>query len=76
MQLISLLNALLGLFQSFVAWGQAKKIFKENEAIIVSAILTNALKEIELVKKNNAKLDAEFRANPSSILQDDGFSRD
>ena len=76
MSVIALLNAVLGLLQSFVAWGQAKKIFKENEAIIVATILGNALKEIERVKESNARLDAEFRNDPTSVMRDDGFSRD
>ena len=76
MSIITLLNAILGLFSKFVEWGASKKIFKENEAIIVSKILSNAIRDIQIVKETNARLDADFKSNPDRILQDDRFTRD
>lgn len=73
--IVTLLNLVLSLFSTFVEWGKTKKIFKENEAIIVAAILTNAMKEIQLVKETNARLDLEFKSDTSSILRDDQFTR-
>ena len=76
MSIIALINSILGLLQSVVAWGQAKKVFKENEAIIVATILGNALRDIERAKKSDNRLDTEFRNDPTSVMRDDGFSRD
>jgi len=71
---LSLINAIFGLLSSLMAWGQAKNVFKANEAIIVSKILENAMKDIQIAKEIAANLDAKFRDDPPSIMQNDEFT--
>ena len=75
MSIVALINGVLTLLNYFVQWGQSRKLFKEAEALIVSAILSNALRDINLVKESNARLDAEFKLDPSNIVRDDQFTR-
>lgn len=50
-------------------------MFKEDEAIIASKILGKALEDLKLVKESNARLDAQFESDPSSIMRPDEFTR-
>lgn len=76
MSIVALVNLVLSLLNKFADWGARTKIFKEDEAIIASKILAKAMEDIKLVKESNARLDAEFRTNPDSILSRDEFTRD
>ena len=74
MSAFSLINAVFNLLSSLIAWGQARNVFKANEAIIVSRILENAVRDIQLAKEIHQRLDDAFRDNPASIVQSDEFT--
>ena len=74
MSAFSLINAVFNLLSSLIAWGQVRNVFKANEAIIVSRILENAVRDIQLAKEIHQRLDDAFRDNPASVLQPDEFT--
>jgi hypothetical protein len=72
---LSLVNLVLTLLNSFVQWGARTKVFKEDEAIIASQVLTRVLKDIEDAKNAREAINREFADNPDSVMQPDEFTR-
>jgi len=76
MSIVALVNGILSLLQSLVAWGQARKLFNEHESIIAATILTKALEDIKIARQVEIELSHKFDANPSDVSSNDGFRRD
>lgn len=73
--ILTLVNTVLGLLSAFVAWGQSKKVFKENEAIIALTILRKSQEDIKRAKVIEDRLNNEFKSDPNAVHTIDEFTR-
>lgn len=72
---ITLVTLVLTLLNRFVEWGARSKVFKEDEAIIASQVLSRVLKDIEDAKNAREAINREFADDPTSVMQPDEFTR-
>ena len=72
---LTIINLVLTLLNSFVEWGKRSRVFKEDEAIIASAILKRSLEDIAIAKQAKEDLNRKFDSDPSSVLLSDEFTR-
>jgi hypothetical protein len=72
---ITLVTLVLTLLNRFVEWGARSKVFKEDEAIIASQVLTRVLKDIKDAEDARKAINREFADNPDSVMQPDEFTR-
>ena len=72
---ITLVTLVLTLLNRFVEWGARSKVFKEDEAIIASQVLTRVLKDIKDAEDARKAINREFADDPDSVMQPDEFTR-
>lgn len=75
-EVLTLVNVILGLLSRFVAWGQAQKLWDEHQSIIALTILKKTQEDIQVARQVENELRAKFDANPDSVSDSDGFRRD
>jgi len=72
---ITLVTLVLTLLNRFVEWGARSKVFKEDEAIIASQVLTRVLKDIKDAEDARKAINREFADDPDSVMRPDDFTR-
>lgn len=72
---LTAVNTILELLAAFIEWGQDRKIFNDNQAVIALSILRKAQKDIKVAQDIEDKLNREFDADPTSVLTPDKYTR-